>query len=245
MKIAVFDSGIGGMTVLDELRRRFPGQQYLYFGDTANVPYGPKSPSQIRSLCRIAAESMKIASPDAVVIACNTASSWAMDVFTEVFTDGVPVHGVVEAGVQSILSAAPERALILATRATIRSGIYRKLLQQQAPGLEVREQACPLLVPMIEEGWIRHPALELVLDEYLRPHRDSGPGVALLACTHYPWIREAFKRALPNWRIVDSATAVADGIQLLLKETTPGEAIPVEWRFTDPDAVPEFAHGMR
>jgi len=236
---------MGGITVLRELARRFPGQEFLYFGDTANVPYGSKSPQQIRALVRSAAERIwakSAQSIDALVIACNTASSLGYEEF-EAALPGVPLIDVVEAGVRSVLHAARanEPVLILGTKATVRSHIYERLIKEKDPALKVYEQACPLLVPLIEEGWIDHPVLHATLDEYVRLHREKGPGVALLACTHYPWIEAAIARALPRWTVLNSAHAVAD----ILEEAFPGakavQAIgpgaQVHWFFSDPESV--------
>ena len=233
------------MTVLAELQRRFPGDDYLYFGDTANVPYGTKSPTQIRALSKAAAEKILLHQPDCLVIACNTASSCALDVFESVLGK-TPVLGVVAAGVAAILSAQPNPhspILVLATKATIRSHVYRDLLQattEFSDGKGLYEQACPLLVPLIEENWNHHPVLDQVLAEYVKPYRALPPGIALLGCTHYPWIREAFERALPGWKVIDSAHSVTEE---LAKNHSPSTNLTGEahWIFTDPEAIPEFA----
>jgi glutamate racemase len=242
VRIGVFDSGVGGVTVLKELRKRFPSHQYLYFGDTANVPYGSKSPTQIRALCRGAALKMELLRIDALVIACNTAASIALNEFKQVLS-AIPILDVVEAGVESITEALPDGhapALILGTRATVRSKIYSDWLGIKSPEVRVFEQECPLLVPLIEEGWIEHPILSLTVEEYVREYRNLHPGVALLACTHYPWIRKAFENRLPGWNILDSAGALARiaGNRLLLGlDPEPGPHPAVTWFFSDPDAL--------
>lgn len=247
-KVGVFDSGIGGVTVLHALRARFPGAEFVYLGDTANVPYGPRSPSQIKLLAGAAAAKFGPLKIDALVVACNTASSLALDEIKAALPD-VPVFGVVEAGVHAMLSAYNRRGsdskiLILATRATAKSGVYSRLLKTALGAeVEVTEQACPLLVPLIEEGWVDHPILHQTLAEYVGSYaREAEPGIALLACTHYPWIKSAFEKALPGWQIVNSATAVADLLELaipsLAKAQNPRR--DVEWIFTDPDVVPQF-----
>jgi glutamate racemase len=241
VRIGVFDSGIGGVTVLKELRKQFPSHHYLYFGDTANVPYGSKSPSQIRSLCRDAALRMKPHGIEALVIACNTAASLALNEFKQVL-DPIPVLDVVEAGVEALTEAIPDGrpALVLGTRATIRSKIYSNSIHSKFPGSRVFEQECPLLVPLIEEGWVEHPILGLTVEEYVQEYRNLDPGAALLACTHYPWIRRAFEERLPGWKILDSAGALARiaGQRLFQTPSAPPiELCGVTWLFSDPDAL--------
>lgn len=256
MRIGVFDSGIGGITVLSELKKRFPGAEFVYFGDTANVPYGTKSAAQVERLAVACAKTLKGKGIDALVVACNTASSLALPAVREVMLP-LPVFGVVDPGVDAALEAlatfdaqgltAP--ILVLATRATIKSQAYAKTLRKVldpklTPGrvpLPIIEQACPLLVPMIEEGWLNHPILHQTISEYVTPHAKSqDAGIALLACTHYPWIISAFEKALPGWKVVNSARAVADAMTRA-GITAPGKSDVVEWFFSDPDSLPEFA----
>ncbi len=233
---------MGGVTVLRELIRRQPGAEFLYFGDTANVPYGSKSPVQIRALVRSAAERMKQKRIDALVVACNTAASLAKGEFQEVFPD-IPVVDVVQAGVRACLRAVEEApdstVLILGTRATVKSRIYEILLQDSKPGIPVLQQACPLFVPMIEEGWIEHPILRATVHEYLGAYREVRKGIALLACTHYPWIERAIQDELPEFRVLNSALAAAEILEECLPGLVrPGTAEPkVRWFFSDPDSV--------
>jgi glutamate racemase len=263
MRIGVFDSGVGGITVLAELRGRFPDAEYVYLGDTANLPYGTKSAAQIERLSRDCARHLKGLGVEALVVACNTASAHALDAIREEMS-GIPVLGVVKPGVEAVLKALPEAGddldaitapiLVLATTATVRSQAYgrtiRNLLHADLSGrlpLPIIEQACPLLVPMIEEGWIDHPILEQTLREYVGMHvRTYGAGVALLGCTHYPWIQAAVERALPGWKVVNSAESVADslereGIVHAPLKCAPSPPSKIQWIFTDPLAVPAFA----
>ncbi len=277
MRLGVFDSGIGGLTVLSELRRRLRGARFVYYGDTANVPYGTKSAAQVLALSQAAARRFHEWKVDALVVACNTASSVAIPAM-KAELGGIPVIGVVEPGVESVLEAfsairegVPDRnrpkprselppILVLATRGTVRSGVYgrlfRDLLEPAVSRNEkpypVIEQACPLLVPMIEEGWVEHPVLQQTLEEYVRGYASARvPGVCLLGCTHYPWILGAVERALPGWRVVNSAQAVANAVaraefwqkyqKALGPRSLTGSEGPVEWHFSDPEALPEFA----
>ncbi len=254
MKIGVFDSGIGGITVLNALRRRVTGVDFVYLGDTAHVPYGTKSPAQIRRLCVESATVLKSKKIDALVVACNTASSLALGEIRAVM-ESVPVFGMVEPGVEAVTESHGGSSLgpvlVLATRATVRSGAYgiqlRDRFSQNGWQTEVFEQECPLLVPMIEEGWVDHAILHQTIGEYVHAHRSSQPpGVALLGCTHYPWIQAAFERALPGWKVVNSAEAVVShlGKVGLIQPTPVGLSRlqgAVDWIFSDPDAVPAFA----
>lgn len=253
MKIGVFDSGIGGLTVLRELVKALPHVDFFYFGDTANVPYGTKSPDQIRSLCFSAAKVMKRQNIDGLVIACNTASSLALDVFEKAMGKR-PVMGVVEAGVQGVLLEANKRSVLVkqipvvvfATRATVNSGVYKKYLLKA--GLSrVEEVACPLLVPMIEEGFLDHPILVKTVDWYVHQSKliqklpSATEGILLLGCTHYPWIEPLFAKRLKKWRVVNSAKTVADQLHLLLEDEA-ARAMPrrksrLEFLFSDPSGL--------
>jgi glutamate racemase len=257
MKVGVFDSGIGGITVLEELRKRIPAARYVYLGDTAHVPYGTKSPAQIQRLSVNCASTLKDKGVDALVVACNTASSWALPAIREVMGE-IPVLGVVEPGAEAAVvalkafgTASDTPLLVLATRATVQSGAYARTLERMlgmgAPARSIVEQPCPLLVPMIEEGWLDHPILHQTIEEYVHAHRMLNRGVALLGCTHYPWIHAAFEKALPGWTVVNSAQAVARSLEAMplfrdaLAQGVAGGQGGVEWIFTDPQAVPAFA----
>ncbi len=268
MKFGVFDSGIGGVTVLQALRKEFPEVHFVYFGDTLHVPYGTKSASQIRHLSTSAAERIRAHGVDALIVACNTASSLALPEI-ESALGSTPVYGMVEAGVRAVLKAAEESdcrappgpVVVFGTRATIRSGVYGKYFREafsvessDGRRREVFEQACPLLVPLIEEGWVQHPVLDATLQEYVARFRDGAPGIALLACTHYPWIRAAFERALPGWKVIDSADAVASRLREESSKLRIGSrgtefspasapAEPVEWYFSDPEVAPFIFEG--
>jgi glutamate racemase len=234
---------VGGITVLKELRRRYPSADYVYLGDTANVPYGTKSEHQIRRLSLAAVSELKSRGIEALVVACNTASSLALKQIREEML-GTPVLGVVKPGATAAFEASraqgARRILVLATRATVQSGAYAQALQKLAPDLEVAEQACPLLVPMIEEGWLDHPLLHATLVEYVGAHR-GRTGVALLGCTHYPWIQPAVEKALPGWKVINSAEAVADAFAKELGSPGGRGTGRIEWIFTDPAAVPGYA----
>jgi glutamate racemase len=244
MRVAVFDSGIGGITVLKELRSRFPSHDFFYFGDTANVPYGTKSHTQIKTLVKAASLQIRNENVDAMVIACNTASCIALDECREIMGD-VPVYSVVEAGITTITrllaSDLGKAVLVLGTKATIRSKAYSSaLLKNLGEGVKVFEQECPLLVPMIEEGWIEHPILDLTVQEYVKPYRDLSPGIAFLACTHYPWIKSAVEKSLPGWKVIDSAALVGEMLQEQASAYPATGALSgkVDWYFSDAESAP-------
>lgn len=247
--------------MLSELRRRLPTARFVYLGDTANLPYGTKSATHVKRLSRDCAETLKAEGIDAVVVACNTASALALDEIRQTM-GSIPVFGVVEPGVEAVQAAlhthltpaggAPVPVLLLATQATVKSGVYARLLEQ-AIGYPPLLQACPLLVPIIEEGWVDHPVLHQTIAAYVDQHRQGvATGIALLGCTHYPWVQAAFERALPGWTIINSAQAVAAAVvrsDWYAQWSVPGDPTPsggaapapVEWIFTDPEAVPDFA----
>jgi glutamate racemase len=266
MKIGIFDSGIGGLTVLSKLRSAIPEASYFYYGDTANVPYGTKSPARVINLSLECADRLQEQNVDLVVIACNTASSLALEEVRARLAP-VPVYGVVEPGAQAVIAALEkdpthkaDPILVLATRSTVKSHAYAHALDKilhdgtHTQKTTVFEQACPLLVNLIEEGWTDHPVLHLTLKEYVSAYYAKYPrGVALLGCTHYPWIEAAFQAALPGWTIVSSAQALSQSLRKELADRlpkgTPGAAFGpkygnVEWVFSDEDAVPAFARKL-
>jgi glutamate racemase len=217
--IGVFDSGFGGLTVLRELRRVLPGAGYLYFGDTAHLPYGAKS---VRTVAKYAVASARFLEDNGIamlVIACNTATALALDDIRAAVK--VPVVGVVEPGASRAGQISRTRQVaVIATEATVSSHAYQKALHQL--GLEAAEKACPLFVPLVEEGWVEHPVTEQVahiyMDEVFKQHpgtRDAD--VLLLGCTHYPLIRPLLRRVAPaRVEIVDSAESTAAKVAELL-----------------------------
>ena len=239
MKIAVFDSGIGGITVLKELREQLPTHDFIYYGDTANVPYGTKSPSQIKKLVVAAAKKIKKLNVDALVIACNTASCVALEDCREIMGE-TPVYSVVEAGVTTIVRLLSQNSktpvVVFGTKVTIRSKTYSTYLKDILGNhLQISEQECPLLVPMIEEGWLDHPVLYQTVAEYVKPHLSLEPGIAFLACTHYPWIKSVFEKAMPGWKIVDSAPQVCEMLaRHPLSHTSSETTGKITWKFSDP-----------
>ena len=209
--IGVFDSGFGGLTVLRELLRQIPGAHYIYLGDTARLPYGAKSQATIARYAVESARFLASRGADHLVIACNTASALAMPEI--VAAVDIPVAGVIAPVVQRTQAMfAGAETLILATTATVQSHAYQ--IQCQASGLLPVEKACPLLVPLIEEGWIDHPVTREVLRIYLTEALAvSNPAVVILGCTHYPLIASLVTETLralgSNAQVIDSAEATA------------------------------------
>jgi glutamate racemase len=205
----VFDSGVGGLTVVHALRRRLPATRLTYLGDTARVPYGIRSVETVRDYARQAAEFLAAAGVEGIVVACNTASAVALDVFERTF--GGPVIGVVEPGVRAALAASRTgRIGVIGTPATVRSDAYGRGLRERRADVTVLSRACPLFVPLAEEGWTEGDVPRLAAERYLAPLREEGVDALVLACTHYPLLKPVIGTVMgPEVVLVDSAEAVA------------------------------------
>jgi glutamate racemase len=213
--IGVFDSGFGGLTVLRSLIHHMPQARYAFVGDTARLPYGSKSR---RTIARYAAQSAQFLvqeqGAEFLVIACNTASALALEPIQEAVPN-IPVLGVIEPGAQAACAASQSGdVLVIATDATVQSHAYLAACRQR--GLRALEKACPLLVPLVEEGWIDHPVTAEVIEIYLNELRAEAAAHGLkadalvLGCTHYPLLRDAFEQAVrPGVTVIDSAESTA------------------------------------
>jgi len=208
--LGIFDSGVGGLTVVRAVQELLPAEYIVYLGDTARVPYGSKSPQTIRQFALEDARYLIECGVKAVVVACNTASAHGLAELRDCLK--VPVIGVIEPGVEAVLSdQAAQRVGIIATRGTIRSHAYQHALAQRRTGLLIHAIATPLLVPLVEEDWIDHEATAVILDAYLKPLVNKGIDTLLLACTHYPLLIPVLKSRLPSGlRLVDSAITCAE-----------------------------------
>jgi glutamate racemase len=247
--IGVFDSGVGGLTVLKELVRLIPNADYLYFGDTARLPYGSKSVETVAHYAVDACRYLQEHGVDMLVIACNTATALALDRICE--ASRVPVVGVVEPGAQAAASASKQRkVIVIGTVATVSSHAYKKALESRS--IEALEKACPLLVPLVEEGWVDHPVTEQVAHIYLDEAFRDGfehADVLVLGCTHYPLIKPLLRRvAPPHVSIVDSAESTAHVVAVQLRiqplETSAGpehRSAP-RIRFFATDSVEKFRY---
>ena len=235
--IAVFDSGIGGLTVVSALRRELPGEDLVYLGDTARVPYGGKSRGTIERYSEEIAALLVGEGAKMVVVACNTASALALARLREVLS--VPVEGVIEPGVEAALAATVTGHIaVLGTKATIGSGAYADALRAARPGIRVTSMACPLLVPLVEEGLFEDVVTDAVLERYLGAVRAGDADALVLGCTHYPLLTGALARAAgPAITLVDSAAncarTVARRLDQLGLRAPSGHTGTLDLSFTD------------
>jgi len=218
--IGVFDSGFGGLTVLRALLEILPGADYIYFGDTARLPYGSKSVDTVAKYAVEAAHYLERHGAQMLVIACNTATALALDRITQAAS--VPVVGVVEPGAERAAAESKNgKVVVIGTEATVNSHAYLKALE--ARGVQAREKACPLLVPLVEEGWTEHPVTEQVARIYLGEAFADGfqsADVLVLGCTHYPLLKPLLHRVAPaHVGIVDSAESTAEAVVKLLRRS--------------------------
>jgi len=216
--IGAFDSGVGGLTVVQAMRQLLPAEDILYLGDTARVPYGNKSPETI---VRYSLENLGFLSRNgvkAIVVACNTASAHALTVLQK--TADVPVIGVIAPGVEAALAATRTgRIGVVGTQGTIQSAAYQNLLRQLRPDVEITAVAAPLLVSLVEEDWLQHAATRMILEEYLAPMREAKVDTVVLACTHYPLLKALAQSVLgPDVVLVDSAQNAAAALARTLAE---------------------------
>jgi glutamate racemase len=211
--IGVFDSGIGGLTVLKALCESMPHEDFIYLGDTARAPYGTKSSEVILRYSRENAEFLLAKGIKLLVIACNTSSAVAMTAIASQTT--VPVVGVIEPGARAAAKASRSgRIGVIGTEATIASSVYTRAIRQFRPDAEIYTRACPLLVPLVEEGWIDNDIAYRTVEHYLGSLKASGIDALLLGCTHYPLLSELIGRVMgPRIKLVDSATATAAAVR--------------------------------
>jgi glutamate racemase len=207
--IGIFDSGLGGLTVFKAVRRLLPSENIVYFGDTARVPYGAKSREAVIAFSTEIAEMLSARGVKLLIVACNTASSLALEAVRK--ASKAPVIGVIEPGARAAAARTRNgRILVIGTAATVASGAYGRALKKLDPRAVVREKACPLFVPLVEEGWCDKKATELTAAEYLSPLKNGNFDTVILGCTHYPLLRKVIARALGRGTaIVDSAETTA------------------------------------
>ena len=233
-KIGVFDSGFGGLTVLKALLELVPEADYLYFGDTARLPYGSKSAETVSRYACEAARFLEEQGAELLVIACNTATALALDQIRQAVS--VKVIGVIEPGAQQAHEASlTRRVVVIGTEATVASHAYQKALS--ALKIEAQEKACPLLVPLVEEGWVDHKVTEQIAQIYLNEAFSDGfrsADVLLLGCTHYPLIKPLLQRtAPPNVKLVDSAESTAIAVKTLISGSHQAGSGDVQFFVTD------------
>lgn len=215
--IGIFDSGVGGLTVLKEIEKALPYENIIYFGDTARVPYGNKSKDTIikfstENILFLLKKQVKV-----IVIACNTVSALALDYLSGIFN--IPVFGVIEAGSRMALQNSKNKHIgIIGTRSTINSKSYEYHIRQKDPKAKVYSQSCPLFVPLVEEGILSGGVVDKVIDMYLGGFKKNKIDTLILGCTHYPLLKDAISQYLKRTEVIDSAKAVAIHTQEVLAQ---------------------------
>jgi glutamate racemase len=240
--IGVFDSGIGGLTVVRSLMERLPCENIIYFGDTARVPYGVKSPETITQYAKEITQFLLQKEVKLLIVACNTMAAVAYETVKDM--SPVPVLDVIEAGARKASEESRSRRVgVIGTPATINSNAYARAIHRFAPDIRVFSQACPLFVPLVEEGWWNHPVTRLTAQEYLRPVIAENVDTLVLGCTHYPVIKPLLQEiAGPGIHLVDSAETIADIAADLLSRMNSGnpEQQRPEYRFYVTDVPYHF-----
>jgi glutamate racemase len=243
--IGIFDSGMGGLTVMHALKRQLPNESYVYLGDTARLPYGTKSADTVTRYAVQAAGALMEYGIKLLVVACNTASAAALPVLAERLAP-LPVVGVIQPGAAAAVAAAPDGPIaVIATEGTVKGGAYVRAIQALAPQMPVVQQAAPLFVALAEEGLTRGEIPGLVARRYLEPLLATlpRPKGLVLGCTHFPVLKETIAAAAPGVTLIDSAQTTAEAVEAILREQNllhRGPAHPP--RFLATDAPGRFAH---
>lgn len=246
MRLGVFDSGVGGLTVLRALQAAWPGHSTVYVGDTARVPYGSKSPETIIRYARQIAQLLLEHRVELIVVACNTASAYAIEALRSELP--LPVVGVIEPGAAAAAAATQTgRIAVIGTAATIASGAYEAAIRVRRPEAQIQARACPLFVPLAEEGWEGTDVARRVAETYLEawlPGRSERPDTLVLGCTHYPLLKEALGEVMgPEVALIDSAEATAEALRPHLAGAAREDA-PAHRLFVT-DSAPGFATAAR
>ena len=240
--IGVFDSGIGGLTVVRELIQQLPNESIIYFGDTARVPYGPKSPDTVQRYSREIVSYLKGEGVKALVVACNTATAHALPALREEFD--FPIIGVIGPGARAAVAATKKKKVgVIGTAGTIRSGAYEKAIRKLLPDVEVVTQACALFVPLIEEGWVDTEPTRAIARNYLAPMVSSEVDTLVLGCTHYPLMKTVIGNVVGrDVRLIDSAQETARETGERLRENGIVNESPnnAQYRFISSDAPDTF-----
>jgi glutamate racemase len=217
--IGVFDSGVGGLTVAREIIRQLPGEDIIYFGDTAHLPYGPKSEDKITKLSIINIKYLMRYGVKAVVIACNTTSALCIEKLKKRFS--IPIIGVIVPGAKAAVKVTRNKRVgVIGTVGTIKSRAYEREIKKIKRGVKVYGKACPLFVPLVEEGWTRKPVTSEIAGEYLENLRKSKIDTLVLGCTHYPFLKKVISDTMGKGvDLIDSAEETANGLKNLLEDT--------------------------
>jgi glutamate racemase len=245
--IGIFDSGVGGLTVMQQIAQMLPQESMIYFGDTARVPYGGKSREtiirySIENTIFLMEKNIKM-----LVIACNTASAFALQKLRQIFH--IPIIGVIEPGAETAVSVSRTgRIAVLGTKGTIQSGAYQTEIQRLLPTATIIPIACPLLVPLVEERWLDHPATRLIIQEYIGSLHNQEIDTLLLGCTHYPFLKTLIQEEVgPRVTLVDSASTCAQKVASILKEQKLNAQGPGMHRYfvsDDPDKFKELGEKL-
>ncbi|HAM39633.1 MAG: glutamate racemase [Elusimicrobia bacterium RIFOXYC2_FULL_34_12] len=216
--IGVFDSGVGGLTVVKELAKILPNENIIYFGDTARVPYGTKSKDAVIRFSNEIVGFLMDRKVKLILVACNTASAMALNEISKKVD--VKTVGVIESGVFAAISASKRKKIgVIGTEATIKSGAYEKNIKRFDKNIKVINHACPLFVPLAEEGWINNQASKIIAVEYLKSIKNSGADTVILGCTHYPLLKKVIYEVLGRKiKLIDSASEVAKKVKNILEE---------------------------
>lgn len=241
--IGIFDSGVGGLTVTREIMMQMPKERLVYFGDTARVPYGTKSRETIIRYSRQNIRFLQQHNIKAIVVACNTASAFAEEVQKDF---SIPILGVVRPGSKAaVKSTRNGRVGVIATQATIGSQIYSRVIHESRPEIQIFGKACPLFVPLVEEGWLEDPVTEEVVRRYVKELQEKDIDTLILGCTHYPLLRNVIGRVMgPKITLVNPAYETALELKKLLERENlqSGEEDPPEHEFYVSDAAENFRH---
>ncbi len=216
--IGIFDSGIGGLTVLHEIIRTLPHENLIYLGDTARVPYGSRDKDIITQFSLELTKFLLKEDPKALVVACNTISATCLEAIQTM--SPVPVIGVIEPTIKEAVKMTKTSHIgVIGTRATIASKMYEEEIHSLHYDMQITAKACPLFVPLAEEGWFSHPASRLIADEYLKDLRDTTIDTLILGCTHYPLLKNTIQEAVgEKIKLIDSARPTADALKQLLED---------------------------
>ncbi len=245
--IGVFDSGVGGLTVVREILARLPDEEIVYFGDTARVPYGSKSEGTITKFGLQAASFLISKGVKLIVVACNTVSSNSLETLEQSLE--IPIIGVIRPGAEAACAATKTgRVGVIGTVATVESRAYEEAIRSISPEVDVLSRSCPLFVPLVEEGWIDHEATYLVAREYLAPFKEKGIDTLVLGCTHYPLLKGPISRVMGEGvALIDSAEETASEVEEVLSERgilTRGDS-PAEHSFFLSDIPRKFSEIAR
>ena len=220
--VGVFDSGIGGLTVLQRIMEALPRENTVYLGDTARSPYGTKSAETVLRYSFENSDFLIQKGVKLVVVACNTSTAIALEALKESLS--IPVVGVIEPGVKRALEKTSSKRIgVIGTEATIQRGAYTRALKALDSGVEVYSRSCPLFVPLVEEGWLDHPVVNMTVESYLGSLKQSGIDTLILGCTHYPLLKKAIRKFMGRGvELVDSAEETAKAVGAILRQRSLG-----------------------